>query len=529
MIALVPFFLLVFEAIFILVLNQFKINLGRLWLIAMIFSFLNWVLVLVLFWFMPFNISINNWFPVSNIFQTGFSFSLNLYSWMYVFSLSAVFLAVMLSESTRITENYTAKNWVALFLITAIGVLISISDSILTIILVWTVIDLVEFGVIQRTVTTTQQSFETVISFVVRLGGTVLLIFAALYSNFNMGTFDFVPLPFNIGVVILMAAGLRLGVLPFNLPYTKEIPLRRGLGNIIRMTSVVSTIVVINRFELISTGDNNYSLIRYLVTLAIAAASVLWLISKNELDGRPFWIVVLSGFVILSLINGNPTAAIAWSLVILLTGSILFLYSDRSKWLTILPVISVIGMAGLPFTPNAIGWSGLIGGGLLFTAINFSACFLLIFGYLRFAFKPAKALEVNERWVWLVYPLGLVFLLVTQIIIFLITDLNWVVMGEIWISVPFLIFIFVTVLFNQRVKTENQYSAWARVFSDRLLAFVSNFLRFDWLYKLFWELFRFFQSVLINFTGILEGHGGIIWVLVLVALLITIVSPKGIQ
>ena len=196
MIALVPFFVLIFAAIFILVLNQFKINLGRLWLIAMVFSLLDWVLVLVLHWFMPFNISINNWFPVSNIFQTGFSFTLNQYSWIYVFSLSAVFLAVMLSESTRITEDYTAQNWVALFLITAIGVLISISDSILTIILVWTVIDLVEFGVIQGTVKTQQQSFETVISFVVRLGGTVLLIFAALYSNFNNEFFDFGSLPF---------------------------------------------------------------------------------------------------------------------------------------------------------------------------------------------------------------------------------------------------------------------------------------------------------------------------------------------
>ena len=335
--------------------------------------------------------------------------------------------------------------------------------------------------------------------------------------------------PFNISIVVLLAVGLRLGVLPFNLPYTKEIPLRRGLGNIIRMTSVVSSIVVINRFELVSNVDNNYALIRFFVTLAIAAASVLWLISKNELDGRPFWIVVLSGFVILSLINGNSTAAIAWSLVLLLTGSVLFLYSDRSKWLSIVPLFSVIGMAGLPYTPNAMGWAGLIGDNLFFTVINFLACFLLIFGYLRFAFKPAKVLESNERWVWLVYPLGLLFLFVTQIIIFLIADIAWVVMGPFWISAPIFILIIVLILFNQRVKTENQYSAWARVFSDRLLTAVSKFLRFDWLYKLFWGMFQFFQSVLISGSGILEGHGGIIWVLVLVALLITMVSPKGIQ
>jgi hypothetical protein len=529
MIALAPFILLVFAAMLILVLNQFKINLGRLWLIAMIFSLLNWGLVFALYWFMPFNISINNWFPVSNIFQTGFSFTLNQYSWIYLFSLSAVFLAVIFSESTRIRDDYTAQNWVASFLIAAIGVLISVSDSILTIILVWTVIDLVEFGVIQGTVNTQQQSLETVLSFVVRLGGTVLLIFAALYSNYINGFFDFGSTSFNIGFILLISVGLRLGVLPFNLPYTKEIPLRRGLGNIIRMTSVVSSIVVINRFVLISNADNNYGVIQIFVSLAIAAASVLWVVSTNELEGRPFWIVVLSGFVIQSLINGFPTAAIAWSLVLLLTGSVLFLFSDRSKWLLILPTISITFMIGLPFTPNTMGLSGLIGNNLFLTLINLLAIFLLIFGYLRFAFKPAIKLESNERWVWLVYPLGLVFLLVTHVIIFLITDLNWIVLGPIWISVPIFILSGVVVFFNQRVKTENQYSAWARVFSEKLSTTVSTFLRFDWLYNIFWGIFQFLQSVLNNISGILEGHGGIIWVLVLVALLITLVSPKGIQ
>jgi hypothetical protein len=247
------------------------------------------------------------------------------------------------------------------------------------------------------------------------------------------------------------------------------------------------------------------------------------------LEGRPFWIVVLSGFVIQSLINGFPTAAIAWSLVLLLTGSVLFLFSDRSKWLLILPTISITFMIGLPFTPNTMGLSGLIGNNLFLTLINLLAIFLLIFGYLRFAFKPAIKLESNERWVWLVYPLGLVFLLVTHVIIFLITDLNWIVLGPIWISVPIFILSGVVVFFNQRVKTENQYSAWARVFSEKLSTTVSTFLRFDWLYNIFWGIFQFLQSVLNNISGILEGHGGIIWVLVLVALLITLVSPKGIQ
>ncbi|MAT41938.1 MAG: hypothetical protein CL609_06325 [Anaerolineaceae bacterium] len=529
MIALTPFILLVFAAILILVLNQIKINLGRLWLIAMVFSLLNWGLVLILYWFMPFTFTINNWFSVSNIFQTGFSFTLNQYSWIYLFSLSAVFLAVIMSESTRITEDYQAQNWVASFLIAAIGVLISVSDSILTIILVWTVIDLVEFGVILGTVKTQKQSLETVLSFVVRLGGTVLLIFAALYSNYINGYFDFGSVPFNIGFVLLISVGLRLGVLPFNLPYMKEIPLRRGLGIIIRMTSVVSSIVVINRFVLISNAESNYHLIQIFVTLAIAAGSILWVVSKNELEGRPFWIIVLSGFVIESLINGYPTAAIAWSLVLLLTGSVLFLFSDRSKWLFILPAISILSMIGLPFTPNAIGLSGLIGDNLIFTLTNLSACFVLIFGYLRFALKPAKNLESNERWVWLVYPLGLVLLIVTHFIVFFITDLNWIILGPLWISIPILVLSIVVVFFNQRVKTENQYSAWARVFSERLSASVSTFLRFDWLYKILWGIFQFFQSILNNLSGILEGHGGIIWVLVLVALLITLVSPKGIQ
>lgn len=528
MISLLPFILMVFSALIVYVLNRFKINLGRLWLVASVLALINWVFVLVLYWQIPFQIKFENWFPVAGIFEDGFSFSLDQYSWLFVFSICAIQLGIILSESTRITETNASANWISTFVFSAFGVLISISNNLLTIVIVWTLIDLVEFGIVQGTISKIQQSKDIVVALGVRLGGTLLLILAALFFNNYYGGFSFGEVPLSFGVFVMTSIGLRLGVFPFNLPYRTELPLRRGLGNSIRKVSVVSSVVVLNRFVII--GDNGFSnnFIYLLIFFAALSSSVLWLLSKNELDGRPFWIVSNSGLVIISFLTGGQQGAISWGITLLLIGSMIFLYSDRSRWLNLLMIFAVVSMAGYPFTPNIDGWLSLfITNNLIATIFNFLPVLFLLFGALRLILKPGKQIITNERWVWLVYPLGLIFLFASYWIVFILNSGFQFSLRVLWASIPVSLIVFAFSVFYFHYRPENQYSEWARVSSERVTAFVSDLLKFNWLYSFIWNLFQFLQSLVLRVSLILEGNGGMIWVFVLLALVLTLTIPKG--
>ena len=329
---------------------------------------------------MPFQVDFRAWIPFDTVFGNGFFFILDEYTWIFAFSTATILLAIVLSESTRIAYHLTGRIWVSIFIIAAIGQLVVLSNSILAIILIWTVVDIVEFGVMLGTIKNQQQVYETTIAFTVRIIGTVLLISAGLLSNNLTGSFAFGSLSFEVGMLTLVAIGLRLGVLPFNLPYSREIPLRRGLGNMIRMVSVASSLVVVNRFSII-VNEGQGSIIITILHLAVLSASILWLISKNELDGRPYWLIALSGFVIISILNSEAQAAVSWSLVLMLIGSLLFLYSDRNRWLNGLPLMGFVILLGLPFTPNALGWSGIVGNNLFFSILNVVSILLILIGY----------------------------------------------------------------------------------------------------------------------------------------------------
>ena len=51
---------------------------------------------------------------------------------------------------------------------------------------------------------------------------------------------------------------------------------------------------------------------------------------------------------------------------------------------------------------------------------------------------------------------------------------------------------------------------------------INRFFHFDWLYQIFGFLFSALKWVVVEFNTILEGTGGILWVLVVLALLLSL-------
>jgi hypothetical protein len=66
--------------------------------------------------------------------------------------------------------------------------------------------------------------------------------------------------------------------------------------------------------------------------------------------------------------------------------------------------------------------------------------------------------------------------------------------------------------------------SWLVIIGKRVTSVMAVIFRLDWLYISFGFLFRVFQSLFQVLTNLLEGEGGVLWVFVLLALLLSLLS-----
>lgn len=525
MLILLPIIISLISAGIIFILTRLKTNIGRVWLVAAIFSILNWGYILAMRWFYPIQIQIPEWFPIGDIIQRAIVLQLDTYSWPLLFALCAVQTAVIVTDSARLNEIPSTNIWSGLFLVYSVGFLSVLSNSVIAFLLIWALVDFLEFLVMAKTIPQKEMTNEIVVSFAVKTLGLMFLILGILVS-YNLGT----PLSVNqinnqIGIFILISVGLRMGVIPFNLPYVRGSTVRRGLGNAIRMISVSSSLIVLLRLPITGFQEATFNILLFFTSLGILFGSIMWFNSSNELEGRPYWIITLAGLAIFSSIHGDLLAALSWGLVLILSGSVLFLYSARGWKLTIIPLLAMVGLSGLPFTPGAVGWQGIIiQGDFLRNIVNILALAFLILGYLQHANYPEIRLKQKEKWIWLTYPIGLILLILTHWLIFGFSDLQFILPGKILASsiaflVPLIIYFLIT-KFRQASHFSDYFQDVLRPFGEIFIKIVS----FQWLYKTIWAILGFFQKIVNILVNVLEGQGGIIWVVVFLIMIITLIT-----
>jgi len=525
MLTLLPILINIISAGTVFVLSKLKTNIGRVWLVSAILSLLNWGFIFALRWLFPLKFQITEWFPIGEVYQRGILFQLDSFSWPLLIALCAVQTAVIITDSSRLEDIPSTNVWTGVFLIYSVGFLAVLSNSIITFFLMWALVDLLEFFVMIRTITKTELTNEVVVSYAVKTLGLMFLIISLLIS-FNLGT----PLQLNqidnqVGIFILISIGLRLGVIPFNLPFVSGSPVRRGLGNAIRMISVSTSIVVLLRLPLTGFDAPAQEILLTLTSLGILFGAIMWFTSSDELEGRPYWIITLAGFTIFASIQGEPLSILSWSLVLILSGSVLFLYSSRGRKLTIIPLIAVIGISGLPYTPAAVGWQGIfIEGNFLRNVINILSVSFLILGYLQHANYPSELLTHKEKWIWLTYPIGLILLILTHWFVLIFSDLELWVPGILIVSI---IAFLIPLLFYFLLTRYMRASYYSEYFQDVLRPFGKIFIQIvslQWLYRIIWSLLNSLQKIVNLLANVLEGQGGIIWVIVFLIMLISLIT-----
>jgi hypothetical protein len=420
--------------------------------------------------------------------------------------------------------------WVAILILTCLGLLAVTAGNMLTLLLAWAALDIFELIVLLGHVLESKIRERVILSFSARMAGVITLLFACLILWSQGGSLYFEAISQSISVYLLLAAGLRLGVLPLQLPFTQGLPIRRGLGTVLRLVPAASSYILLVRMSSLGVPRSITPYLLALLCLAGLFAAVNWMGAKDELNGRPYWLLGTASLAVAAAILKNPPACLAWSITSLLSGCLIFSMSIRHRILIPLAILGAINLSTLPFSPT---WQGA----MLFqykstspinlTLFSIFSFFLLLIqsflvaGFIRHAvrgFFPTRV-EIHEhieQWVWLLYPFALILLVVIHLFIGgkSYPNLNGLPLYG-WIIGPITLIIACLILYlTWRYPQPSPLYNLAKTTS-----FWKNLFSLVWIYRLLWRLFRTVSKLFSLFSTILEGEGGILWALVLFALI----------
>ncbi len=511
--------LLVFgTALTLLVLRVRRPEFRFTWLVAAGGTFLAWMSVLLWQTQIPVSLALPAWEP-AYLFSEPFLFSADGLSWPYALSLITVAAAILLTASVR-ADFPNPFAWAGSLTLCGLGLLAVTAGNPLTLALVWAALDLGELITMLRSVQGREHSERAVIALSIHAFGIVLLLAADVVTVQAGKPTDFLSAPPQAGLLLLAAAGLRLGVLPLHLPYGSEASLRRGLGTTLRLVSAASSLVLLARIPVASLASPLAPLLLILAAMAALYGGWMWLRAPDELIGRPFWIIGLAGLAVACALRGNPAGATAWGVDLILVGGALFLASVQQVWMNRALLIGAWALSSLPFSLSALAWqSSAIG--LDFTLPLFlGAQALILAGFIRHALRPSArpSLETQPPWAKSVYPAGIGLLLFIQ---FMLGLWGWEGASQVGtpaVGIAASLLTLVLLWAIPRFPVLNPARAhWVQSAPSRL----------DRVYQNLWALYRWLGRIGQTVTDILEGEAGIMWTLLFLVLFVSLIVHRN--
>ena len=285
-----------------------------------------------------------------------------------------------------------------------------------------------------------------------------------------------------------------------------------------RLAPLVASLPLLLRAD--SIAEPVRSTLMLLVLLPAMYASGRWLPAMEKKEW-PIWELGQASLVAAAALGGHGQAALAFSLVLLLGQGILPVVQQAPRYRFLIAVLALILLSGLPLTAATFG-SGMYvnwASPLVFAFLPIQAA-LLAGWLLRAAYSPAEPLP-PEPWMrsiqWLGYatlPLILIFLRIGLLPSQTGDDpaLAWWPAVVALLGAGFLSFVFRSGERQLHPRAELAFGwvfslRWLRILVDRLaegLRWLLNFL-----------------------SGLLEGHAGVLWALLFMALLLSLAGQYG--
>jgi hypothetical protein len=404
----------------------------------------------------------------------------------------------------------------------SLGVIAVTAGNPLTLALVWAALDLSELVAVVASGGSRTGSQRIVTAFCLHAVAIVLLMLAQVISSTSNKPQDFALASSGAGLLFVAAAGLRLGVLPLQLPYIFGPSLRRGVGTTLGAASAAASLILFSRVPSASAASWLSILILILSAVAALYAGWMWLRAPDELAGRPFWMIGLAGLALFSALRGNPVGAAAWGVALILTGSALFLSSVQHVWLNRLLFIGAWELSSLPFSLTAAGWGGESGITLWVAPIFVVTQAFLLAGLIRHAGRPAARtpLQAQPAWTRSVYPAGIGLLLLVPLVLGFI---GWDGALQVGAIVPGIIAALLSaglLWAVPRFRILNPVPAhWLQP------AFATS--RLDRLTDGFLGVYRWLGRISLTISNVLEGEAGLMWSLLFLVIFILLIVQRN--
>lgn len=525
MFVLLPTFLLLIFSLVILWLQWKRPSYGYIWLLAVLAALLAWGFCFAFRWWQPQPFQFMYW-DVPGDEQIAVIFMVDDVNWAYVFGFASLLLVVIIADSTRLTIEGIGWRWVASLVYVGVGMLAALSGTMVTFLLVWSLIDLLDLALVLRRSEDAREVKSAMLSLGVRMGGTFLMILPICLDFGGRG----VGLALNgfsaeSGIYYVTGVILRLGLVPGHLCFSPPDGGSRGLRVISCLVAPASAMVLLGRLPQGMVFPAWQPFLLFAVVILVLYASWMWSKVENESKGMFYWQFSLAGMAVICVLRGEPSASSIWGISMILSGGLLFLYTHRHIQLSFAPVLGALGFCGLPYTPAARGWLGLAHQFDLVAIAMLFAHFLLLYGYIRHGLAIGEDYLQIERWAQVLYPAALIIMIVAQWFSGLsrLEDLSY---GVLWASLPSVALTAARYFWLTDARMEKNFFAGyplRKVIFQRFEKGVTAFLGLEWLSYIFEKIYAVFGWVVNGVSRILEGDGGVLWALLLLTLLSTLI------
>lgn len=503
MLLLLPPALLFISVLVILVQSQFSRTARYAWLVGIGGAIIAWGSLFGVYFFLPLSLDVPFW----GTFSEALSFYGDQVRWVYALTLMSVTVAVLLTD---LPHEMTRRMLIAvgILVLALLGLLAIFSATPLTLVFIWAASDISEWTALVRTTDSVQASRSLTFSLATRILGMFLLLWASMLSISRGTPLRSGMVSSDIALYLALVVALRLGVLPLHLPYPRESLLRRGFGTQLRVVSVVSALVLIGYLPSIATSLLWWIAVPVWITALLAAWN--WLVTPNVLDGRVFWMIAGGALCILTAIVGDRDGSVAWGILTLMAGSLLFLLAFDHPLLRVVALMGWWALSALPYSLTATAAPGYP----IVLRLGIAVVqFLLALGYLIHWQEKRPGWQEQPTWVRNTHFVGILILSVHLLILGLRRPFSPI---EAVLAFFSAVLVWVIFAFRRRLSflrpsgihwIRPSISAWTRI-SEQLLKGPFHLLE------------QLFQGL----DRLLEGPSGLLWALLILIAFINLLA-----